>query len=216
MLQVRVRNSGMLYPVQVNESVLLEIAWTVLPMVLLAGICLPSFKILKYQMLQKEKSFTTIRVTAYQWYWKYEYDFNGKRLSYVSSMLKASQRRTFKKCNTRIYPRLLAADFELVIPARKVVRLLITSADVIHSFAVPSFGVKTDAIPGKMNDTWVKVYQPGVYYGQCSEFCGKDHAFMPIAVRAVSQQVFRKWIELAESDLSGAFEYARLHGKATA
>ncbi len=189
---------------QINSNIVLEIIWTSIPIAILTSICVPSFKSLKYQMMQKKYSYITIKITAHQWYWNYEY-FVKKKFCFNSNILKSSQRDKFKKISTEIYPELLATDYELIIPARRVVRLLIISADVIHAFTVPSFGIKVDAIPGKINDAWVKVDNPGIYYGQCSEFCGKDHAFMPIAVRVVSQEMFDNWIKIASINIDNAF-----------
>ncbi len=121
-------------------------------------------------------------------------------------MLKPSERQKYNKLNKKLYPKLLAVDYELIIPTKKVIKLIITSADVIHAFTVPAFGIKIDAIPGKINDTWIKVEQPGIYYGQCSEFCGKDHAYMPIAIRAISYNKFAKWVNLMNVDKSDAFK----------
>ncbi|ACT34354.1 putative cytochrome c oxidase, subunit II [Candidatus Hodgkinia cicadicola Dsem] len=193
----------------VSASAPLEMAWTALPLALLASICAPSLKVLRYQLARKRRPFAIVRVTAHQWYWRYDYVVDGKRLGFNSAALADNERVKFSKTNLAIYPKLLATDYELVLPARRVVRLLITSADVIHSFSVPSFGVKTDAIPGKLNDTWIKVFQPGVYYGQCAEFCGVGHAFMPIGVRVVSQREFKAWSKLALASVSRAFEELR-------
>ncbi len=197
---------------QINENLILEITWILIPVLILSSICSPSFKALKYQMSQKKLPHITVKVTAHQWYWNYEYSLVGNKFNYNSNMLKQHQRLEYKKTNLKLYPELLATDYELVVPARRVIRILVTSDDVIHGFAVPSFGLKTDAIPGKLNDAWIKVNTPGIYYGQCSEFCGKDHAFMPIAIRTVSQEKFNTWLKLAKNNLDSAFNAIR-HGK---
>ncbi|KON71427.1 cytochrome c oxidase subunit 2 [Candidatus Hodgkinia cicadicola] len=206
-----VKNIGNKVVSRINKNLPLEIMWTIVPIMILSCICSPSFKALKYQMSQKRLPFITIKVTAHQWYWNYEYILSDYRFNYNSNMLKPNQRIKFKKTNLNLYPELLATDYELVVPTRRVIRLLVTSGDVIHGFAVPTFGLKIDAIPGKLNDAWIKVSAPGIYYGQCSEFCGKDHAFMPIAVRAMSQERFNNWLKLARNNLDNAFKKIR-HG----
>jgi cytochrome c oxidase subunit 2 len=143
----------------------------------------------------------TITAIGYQWYWGYEYnDLDGA--SFDSIMLNEEG----IAANKPNEPRLLAVDNELVVPVDTTVRLLVTAADVIHAFAVPSFGVKTDAVPGRVNETWFHARKEGMYYGQCSELCGKDHAFMPIAVRVVSKEEYAKWAETmkAEDDVEAA------------
>ncbi len=206
-----IKNIGNKVVSQTNKNFILEIVWTMVSIMILSCICSPSFKALKYQMSQKRLPFITIKVTAHQWYWNYEYILSDYRFNYNSNMLKPNKRIKFKKTNINLYPELLATDYELVVPTRRVIRLLVTSGDVIHGFAVPTFGLKIDAIPGKLNDAWIKVSAPGIYYGQCSEFCGKDHAFMPIAVRAMSQERFNNWLKLARIDLDNAFKKIR-HG----
>jgi cytochrome c oxidase subunit 2 len=137
------------------------------------------------------KADLTIKATGKQWYWSYAYPDNGK--FEFDSLLACDEARA--KCQE---PRLLTVDNEVVVPVNKVVRVETTGADVIHSFAVPAFGIKIDAIPGRLNETWFKANKIGVYYGQCSELCGKDHAYMPIAVRVVSDQDFAAWVETAK------------------
>jgi cytochrome c oxidase subunit 2 len=137
------------------------------------------------------KADLTIKATGKQWYWTYAYPDNGK--FEFDSLLACDEARL--KCEQ---PRLLTVDNEVVVPVNKVVRVETTGADVIHSFAVPAFGIKIDAIPGRLNETWFKANKVGVYYGQCSELCGKDHAYMPIAVRVVTDQEFAAWVETAK------------------
>ena len=132
----------------------------------------------------------TVKATGKQWYWSYSYPDNGD-FEFDSLMLKEGERKEGQ-------PRLLAVDNEMVVPVNKTVRVITTGADVIHSFAVPSFGIKIDAIPGRLNETWFTATREGIYYGQCSELCGKDHAFMPIAVHVVSEQAFSAWVEDAK------------------
>jgi cytochrome c oxidase subunit 2 len=176
-------------PSRTTHNTLLEVAWTVIPVVILVVIAIPSFRILFVQ-LNTPPADLTIKATGKQWYWSYNYPDNGK-FEFDSLMLKENERKPDQ-------PRLLAVDNEMVVPVNKVVRMHIIGADVIHAFAVPSFGIKIDAIPGRLNETWFKATREGVYYGQCSELCGKDHAFMPIAVRVVSEQAFTAWVEDAK------------------
>jgi cytochrome c oxidase subunit 2 len=151
---------------------------------ILVGIAVPSFRLL-FEELDIPKADLTIKATGKQWYWSYAYPDNGK---FEFDSLLAQDK----------LPRLLGVDNELVVPVNKVVRVEVTGADVIHSFAVPAFGIKIDAIPGRLNETWFKATKTGMFYGQCSELCGRDHAFMPIAVRVVSDQDFAAWVATAQ------------------
>jgi cytochrome c oxidase subunit II len=173
-------------PSRTTHNTLIEVLWTIIPIVILILIAVPSFKLLFFQ-LNLPPADITVKATGKQWYWSYSYPDNGK-FEFDSLMLKAGELKQDQ-------PRLLAVDNEMVVPVNKTVHVITTGADVIHSFAVPSFGIKIDAIPGRINETWFKATREGVYYGQCSELCGKDHAFMPIAVRVVSEQAFAAWIE---------------------
>ncbi|NUS19151.1 MAG: cytochrome c oxidase subunit II [Mesorhizobium sp.] len=163
-------------PSRTTHNTLIEVAWTLVPVLILVGISVPSFRLL-FLELDVPKADLTIKATGKQWYWSYAYPDNGK-FEFDSLMAQDKQ------------PRLLGVDNEMVVPVNKVIRVQTTGADVIHAFAVPAFGVKIDAIPGRLNETWFKATKTGMYYGQCSELCGKDHAFMPIAVRVVSDQEF--------------------------
>ncbi|UFX44673.1 cytochrome c oxidase subunit II [Bradyrhizobium sp. 41S5] len=171
-------------PSRTTHNTLIEVAWTLIPVLILVGIAVPSFRLL-FLELDVPKPDLTVKVTGKQWYWSYAYPDNGK-FEFDSLLDKDKQ------------PRLLGVDNEMVVPVNKVVRIQTTGADVIHSFAVPSFGIKIDSIPGRLNETWFKATKTGVFYGQCSELCGKDHAFMPIAVRVVSDQEFATWVEGAK------------------
>ncbi len=184
-------------PSKTTHHALLEILWTVIPVVILVVIAIPSFRIL-FTQLNLPPADVTVKATGKQWYWSYNYPDNGK-FEFDSLLV---QEKDLKPDQ----PRLLAVDNEMVVPVNKVVRVQVIGADVIHAFAVPSFGVKIDAIPGRLNETWFKATREGVYYGQCSELCGKDHAFMPIAVRVVSDQAFAAWVEEAKK------KYARDDG----
>jgi cytochrome c oxidase subunit II len=171
-------------PSRTTHNTLIEVAWTLIPVLILVSIAVPSFRLL-FEELDVPKADLTVKATGKQWYWSYAYPDNGK-FEFDSLLAQDKQ------------PRLLGVDNELVVPVNKVVRVEVTGADVIHSFAVPAFGIKIDAIPGRLNETWFKATKIGMFYGQCSELCGKDHAFMPIAVRVVSDQDFVAWVETAK------------------
>ncbi len=171
-------------PSRTTHNTLIEVAWTLIPVLILVSIAVPSFRLL-FLELDIPKADLTIKATGKQWYWSYAYPDNGK-FEFDSLLAQDKQ------------PRLLGVDNEMVVPVNKVIRVQTTGADVIHSFAVPAFGIKIDAIPGRLNETWFKATKTGMFYGQCSELCGKDHAFMPIAVRVVSDQDFAAWVETAK------------------
>jgi cytochrome c oxidase subunit 2 len=171
-------------PSRTTHNTPIEVAWTLIPVLILVGIAVPSFRLL-FEELDIPKADLTIKATGKQWYWSYAYPDNGK---FEFDSLLAKDKK----------PRLLGVDNELVVPINKVIRIQTTGADVIHSFAVPAFGIKIDAIPGRLNETWFKATKLGMFYGQCSELCGKDHAFMPISVRVVSDQDFAAWVESAK------------------
>ncbi|WP_291862435.1 cytochrome c oxidase subunit II [Bradyrhizobium sp.] len=171
-------------PSKTTHNTLIEVAWTLIPVLILVAIAVPSFRLL-FQQLDIPKADLTIKATGKQWYWTYSYPDNGK---FEFDSLLAQDKK----------PRLLGVDNEMVVPVNKVVRIQTTGADVIHAFAVPAFGIKIDSIPGRLNETWFKATKTGMFYGQCSELCGKDHAFMPIAVRVVSDQEFAAWVETAK------------------
>ena len=187
-------------PSRTTHNTLLEVAWTVIPVVILVVIAIPSFRILFVQ-LNTPPADLTVKATGKQWYWSYGYP--DSKFEFDSLMVKEGELKPEQ-------PRLLAVDNEMVVPVNKVVRVQVIGADVIHAFKVPSFGIMIDAIPGRLNETWFKATREGVYYGQCSELCGKDHAFMPIAVRVVSEQAFTAWLEDAKK------KYAQQDQPATA
>ena len=178
-------------PSRTTHNTLIEVLWTVVPIVILLVIAVPSFKLLFLQ-LNIPAADLTVKATGKQWYWTYSYP-DGK-FEFDSLMLQDADRKKIQPEP----PRLLGVDNDMVVPVNKVVRVLTTGADVIHAFAVPSFGIKIDAIPGRINETWFKATREGIYYGQCSELCGKDHAYMPIAVRVVSEQAYAAWVEEAK------------------
>ena len=181
---VKFRASANPNPSKRTHNVAVEVLWTLIPCLILIVIAVPSFKIL-YKQDAIPKADLTIKAIGYQWYWGYEYpDENIIFDSYMveDKDLKANQ------------PRLLAVDNEVVVPVNKVVKVLITANDVLHAWALPSFGVKRDAVPGRINETWFKAEKTGTYYGQCSELCGIKHAFMPITVKVVSEEEYQEWL----------------------
>jgi cytochrome c oxidase subunit II len=175
-------------PSRVTHNTLIEVIWTVVPIIILVGIGVPSFKLLFHQYSMPPADLT-VKATGKQWYWTYAYPDNGK-FEFDSLMLQEKDRKADQ-------PRLLAVDNEMVVPVNKTVRVQTIGAEVIHSFAIPSFGIRMDAVPGRLNETWFQATREGTYYGQCSELCGKDHAFMPIAIRVVSEQAFKEWVDAA-------------------
>jgi cytochrome c oxidase subunit 2 len=175
-------------PSRTTHNTTIEILWTVIPVLILVSIAVPSFRLLFYQ-LKIPPADVTVKATGKQWFWSYSYP--DSKFEFDSLMLQDKERKPGQL-------RLLAVDNEMVVPVNKVVRLLVTGAEVIHSFAVPSFGIKIDAVPGRINETWFKAEREGTYYGQCSQLCGRDHAFMPIAVHVVSQQEYSAWLEQAK------------------
>lgn len=174
-------------PSKVTHNVAVEVIWTVIPVLILVAIGIPSLK-LHYYMDVVPEADMTLKVQGNQWYWTYTYPDNGG-LTFESRMLSGDDLK-----NHPNPIRLLSVDNPLYIPVNKTVRVEVTGSDVIHSWAMPAFGVKTDAIPGRLNETWFKATQEGVYYGQCSELCGVDHGFMPIELHVVSQEEFDKWV----------------------
>jgi cytochrome c oxidase subunit 2 len=177
-------------PSRTTHHTMLEVAWTVVPVIILVAIAIPSFRLLFYQ-LNLPPADLTVKATGKQWYWTYAYPDHGK-FEFDSFLIKDTTKLRPDQ------PRLLGVDNEMVVPVNKVVRVQTIGNEVIHAFAVPSFGIKIDAIPGRLNETWFRATREGIYYGQCSELCGKDHAYMPIAVRVVSEQAFATWVDEAK------------------
>ena len=178
-------------PSTVSHNTLIEVIWTAIPLIILVIIIIPSFGLL-YKMDRTPDPEMTLKITGYQWYWGYEYpDYDG--ISFLSYMKKDDELLEGEL-------RLLATDTMVVLPVQTNIQLLVTSADVIHSFAMPAFGVKKDAVPGRINETWVRINEPGIYYGQCSEICGKDHAYMPIMIKAVTKEEFDAWVVTAKEE----------------
>ncbi|HUI14026.1 MAG TPA: cytochrome c oxidase subunit II [Xanthobacteraceae bacterium] len=180
-------------PSRTTHNTPIEIIWTIVPVIILAVIAVPSFRLL-FVELDVPHPDLTIKATGKQWFWSYAYPDNGN-FEFDSLMVQTKDLKPGQ-------PRLLTVDNEMVVPVNKVVHVLVTGADVIHSFAVPSFGIRIDAIPGRMNETWFKATTTGMFYGQCSELCGKDHSFMPIAVHVVSESDFNAWVAQAKQKFS--------------
>jgi cytochrome c oxidase subunit 2 len=178
-------------PSRRTHNALIEVVWTIVPVIILVAIAIPSFRLLFVQ-LDVPKPDVTVKATGHQWEWSYAYPDNGN-FEFLSQIVEEKDLKPGQ-------PRLLTVDNEMVVPVNKVVHVLVTGADVIHSFAVPSFGIKIDAVPGRLNDTWFKATAEGRYYGQCSELCGKDHAFMPITVRVVNDAEFASWVEMQKKN----------------
>ena len=189
-------------PSKTTHNTLIEVAWTLIPVLILVGIAVPSFRLL-FEELDVPKADLTVKATGKQWYWSYAYPDNGK---FEFDSLLAQDKM----------PRLLGVDNEMVVPVNKVIRVQTTGADVIHSFAMPAFGIKIDAIPGRLNETWFKATKTGTFHGQCSELCGKDHAFMPIVIRVVSDQEFTAWVADAQKKFASSRDktYASAAGTA--
>jgi len=189
-------------PSKTSHNTLIEVVWTVAPVMILVLIAIPSFRLL-YKELIIPPVDITVKATGYQWYWGYEYpdlkDAKNKPVSFDSVMLGDADRKDPVK-----QPRLLAVDNNLVVPVGKVVRVQVTAADVIHALAVPAFGIKIDGYPGRLNETWFKANHTGMFYGQCSELCGKDHSAMPIAVQVVTEEQYAAWSTAAQKSLSDA------------
>ncbi len=202
-------------PTSTTHNTLVEVLWTVLPIIILVVIAIPSFGVLADQLrvpdgerkylgahifssgdVEVPAASLTIKATGNTWFWNYEYVDQGETIS--SNMMFEEDRLAQKPHQ----PRLLAVDNELVVPVNTTVRVLVTAdpGGVIHAFAVPSFGIKIDAVPGRINETWFNAEKLGLYYGQCSELCGKDHAFMPIAVRVVTEEEFATWMETLQAE----------------
>lgn len=199
----RYRASANPTPSRTSHNTLIEIIWTVGPVVILLFLAVPSFQLLTAQYTPPEEAKLTVKATGNQWNWDYEYQVDDP-LSFNSAIMADEERAAAGKEDRAVYPRLLTVDNELVVPVNTMTRVLVTASDVIHAFAMPAFGVKVDAVPGRLNEVWFKAEKEGLYYGQCSELCGKDHAFMPIAIRVVNEAQYNTWLAAARTDLGGA------------
>jgi cytochrome c oxidase subunit 2 len=184
-------------PSKTTHNTMLEVAWTIVPVIILLVIAVPSFRLL-YYVDSVEDADMTLKAIGHQWYWSYEYpdhgDFTFDALMLEDDELEEGQLR------------LLETDEAVVLPAGATIRLLTTADDVIHSWAVPALGVKMDSVPGRVNETWFQINREGTYYGQCSELCGTLHGFMPIKIEAVSQEAFDAWVEMAREEFASAGE----------
>src|SRR5690349_24003493 len=202
---VRFRRGANPTPSRNSHNTLIEVVWTLVPVLILVGIAIPSIRLLRHQYSPPPADLT-VKVTGHQWYWSYELPDYG--VSFDSYMLKEKNDPT-RQANQRARddrdgPALLAVDNRLVVPAGKVVKFIVTADDVIHSFAMPAFWIKQDANPGQLHETWAKVDRPGVYFGQCSELCGARHGFMPIAIEVVPQAQFAQWVGQNGGHMPGA------------
>ncbi|MEA3067463.1 MAG: cytochrome c oxidase subunit, partial [Sphingomonadales bacterium] len=202
---IRFRRGAHPVPSRNSHNTVIEVVWTLVPVLVLVAIAIPSIRLLRHQYTPPPADLT-VKVTGHQWYWSYELPDYG--VSFDSYMLKEASdptRQASQRARTDADgPPLLAVDERLVIPQGKVVKFIITADDVIHSFAVPAFWIKQDANPGQLHETWAKVDRPGVYFGQCSELCGARHGFMPIAVEATSPARFAQWVAEKGGHVPGA------------
>lgn len=234
MTVVKFRESKNPEPSKTTHNLMLEVAWTIVPVLILVVIAVPSFRLLYYTdkapkltkaEIAKGGQMMAVKATGHQWYWSYEYDVpNGGKLRFESRIacrgtIDADNRKQCEEADKRFQAkykrkviRLLDVDNEMVLPVGATVRLYVQGADVIHSWTIPASGAKIDAVPGQTNETWVRFTKPGWYFGQCSEICGKDHAFMPIALRVVTAEEYKVWLaeawKKAQSDSDG-FSVAR-------
>ena len=190
-VMVRFRASRNPVPSKTTHHTLIEVLWTVVPIVILVGISIPSFRLLYYTDRTAEAEMT-LKIVGSQWYWTYEYPDHGN-FSFDSVIIPDKDIKPGQH-------RLLEVDNRIVLPVNTNIRLLMTATDVLHAWAVPAFGVKLDTVPGRINETWVRITREGVYYGQCSELCGVGHAYMPIAVEAVSKEKFEAWAKKAKAE----------------
>jgi len=182
-------------PSRTTHNTAIEVAWTIIPVLILVAVAIPSFRMLRTQLIVPNSD-VTVKVTGHAWYWTYEYPKVGEDGGFTFDANIDEEKE----------PKLLQTDNEMVVPVNKVVRVQVTSTDVIHSWAMPSFGGKIDAIPGRLNETWFKAEREGTYHGQCSELCGMRHAYMPIVVKVVSDEAYAAWLKEAKT------KYAAIDG----
>ena len=180
-------------PSRTTHNTVVEVLWTVIPVVILVIIAIPSFKLLYYAD-RAEDAEMTIKAIGHQWYWSYEYPDDGN-FTFDAFMVEEADLQDGQH-------RLLDTDNYVVLPINTKIRLLIAADDVLHSFALPAMGVKLDAVPGRINETWVEITREGTFYGQCSEICGSGHSYMPIAVKAVSKEDYAAWVETAKKEFA--------------
>jgi cytochrome c oxidase subunit 2 len=189
------------------HNTFIEILWTAIPVLILVVISIPSFKLLYKQDVIPEPDLT-IKAIGYQWYWGYEYPDHGN-FAYEAFMLQSEDEVE----DNRPFKRMLTTDTRVVVPVNKIVRVQVTAADVLHSWAVPALGVKTDAVPGRLNETWFKADKTGIYYGMCSELCGVNHQSMPIEIHVVSDSEFSAWVEESQKKYANNNEALELSSK---
>lgn len=187
-------------PATFTHNAMIEVIWTLVPVLILVAIGIPSFRLLYFVDTIPEADMT-IKATGYQWYWGYQYPDHGD-FEFFANPVPDDALGSDHFGNPQ--PRLLATDNDVVVPAGKTIRVVVTAADVLHSFAAPSLGLKRDAVPGRLNETWFRADEPGMYYGQCSQMCGARHAFMPIAIRVVPEAEFNQWVVAQGGSLPGA------------
>ena len=180
-------------PSKTSHNTLLEVLWTGIPVIILVVIAVPSFKLLYYAD-RVEEAEVTIKAIGRQWYWSYEYPDHGN-FTFDAYMVADEDLQEGQ-------PRLLATDNVVVLPVETNIRILVTASDVLHNFAMPSMGIKLDGVPGRVNETWVRITREGTYYGQCSELCGTGHSYMPIEIEAVSREAFDQWVEKAKAEFA--------------
>lgn len=201
-----------------THNVKLEIIWTLIPCFILLIIVVPSLKLMYYMDITNKPD-VTLKVTGYQWYWGYSYpdqEIDEYKVNLVPDQSRDPKNEAAALRQLPTYQRLLSTYDQIsgkpafvVVPVQKNVRVLVTADDVIHSFALPAFGIKKDAVPGRLNETWFRAEKPGIYYGQCSEICGVDHGYMPIEIRAVEQKDFDQWAKMMKDDSTKAFDYVQ-------
>jgi cytochrome c oxidase subunit 2 len=196
----RYRESRNPTPSRTTHHTLIEVAWTVVPVIILVIVFIPSYRLMTYTD-RVEDADMTLKVVGHQWYWSYEYPDQGN-FTFDANIVAEEDLEDKSK-------RLLETDNRVVLPVGKKIRLLLTADDVLHSWGVPSLGIKLDTVPGRLNETWVEITREGVYYGFCSELCGVNHSYMPIAIEAVSEADFNAWVEKAQE------EFARVDGPET-
>ena len=182
-------------PSKTTHNTFVEVAWTLIPILILLVIAVPSFRLLYFDRIIPDADLT-IKAIGNQWYWSYEYP-DADSMTFDSLMVEDADLKEGQ-------PRLLAVDNDVVVPVGKTVRVIVTATDVIHNWAIPAFGMKMDAIPGRLNEAWFRADKTGIFYGQCSELCGQRHAFMPIAVRVVSEADYAEWLEKAKQEFASA------------
>jgi cytochrome c oxidase subunit 2 len=192
-VSIRFRKSANPKPSKRTHNGLLETLWTAIPVIILVFMAVPSFKLLYEQDVVPEADMT-IKVIGHQWYWEYQYP-EHEDLSFESYLVPEDELKEGE-------PRLLTVDNRLVLPINKNIHVLVTAGDVLHSFAMPSLGVKKDAVPGRLNETWMRIDRTGIYRGQCSEICGSGHGYMPIVIEAVSENEFFAWVNAAKNEFA--------------